>query len=385
MRPVSKRILTVLFLLAALRLCASNSSPKPVDPTVNGKTEALLQSIHRIGWDPGKIAFGQEFPLSYSRSMKGITDPTTSDIHDIVGDHPGVHGSDFHYFIDKEPHERESHMEAARAAYRAGALVTFDYHWLGKYGGSHNWHKTDAEILDNVVNGNDSEGDLTWFNNSLDKVLRVVNEDLQFPIVFRPFHEMNGNWFWWGSRLKGGPDTYRRAYQILVEYLSARSEYILFCWSPDKALASEYYPGDAYVDIIGMDGYGAGNPRVPWFTVEDMVSVLAQTVRFAEQRGKVAAFTETGFDTINDISYHETQPDWWTRSVLEPILADADARRIAWILTWINSDWSGPYVPFIDSPAPSKEAFKSFHAHPVTLFQAEVAAENLYLIPPSPE
>jgi len=376
-------VLTLLSLFLTLKVRATDTVPEPVDTTVTQETKALLLNIHRIGWDPDKIAFGQEFPLSYSRSMEGITDPRTSDIKDVVGDHPGVHGLDFHYFIDKDPHEREAHKEAARAAYKAGALVTFDYHWMGKYGGTHNWHERDAEILYNVVHGNDSEGDVTWFYNGLDKVLQMVNEELQFPIVFRPFHEMNGNWFWWGSRLKGGEATYREAYRILVKYISERSEHVLFCWSPDKALATDYYPGDAYVDIIGIDGYGAGNPRVHWFTVEDMVSVLGEAVRFAQKRGKVAAFTETGYDTTRNIDYHEAQPDWWMRSILEPILEDSDARRIAWILTWINADWSGPYVPYRCSPEPSKQAFQTFHDHPVTLFLEDISGENIYQMPPA--
>ncbi|MDQ8204965.1 glycosyl hydrolase [Pelagicoccus sp. SDUM812003] len=385
MTPLLSR-LTALLAISLGASCLANDSAmtdahSPIssaDSTISPETEALLRNLHRIGWDPDKIMFGQEFPLSYSRSMTGITDATTSDVKDVVGDHPGVHGSDFHFLIDKDPHERVAHKIAAKAAYDAGALVTFDYHWLGKYGGTHEWHKRDAEILYNVVRDDDSAGDVTWFYHSLDQVLKVVNEDLQFPIVFRPFHEMNGKWFWWGSKLKGGPETYKQAYRILVDYLSERTEYMLFSWSPDKALALDCYPGDDYVDIIGLDGYGQGNEHVPWYTVEQMVDLLEQMTDFAAERGKVVALTETGYDTQGDIAYHTEQPDWWTRSVLEPILASEKARRIAWVLTWINSDWSGPYAPTANSPQASQEAFRAFHAHPVTLFQNEVAQENLY-------
>ena len=377
-------VLTLLLansLLASLALSSPMEASQEIrsaDPTISSETRALLLNLHRIGWDPDKIMFGQEFPLTFDRSMAGITDPTTSDVKDVVGDHPGVHGSDFHFLIDKDPHERVAHTIAAKTAYESGAMVTFDFHWLGKYGGTHDWQEQDGDILYNVVHNDDSNGDVTWFYESLDKVLRIVNQDLRFPIVFRPFHEMNGNWFWWGSKLKGGPETYRRAYQLLVEYLSERTEYILYAWSPDKALALEYYPGDEYVDIVGVDGYGEGNPRIHWFSVEDMVSLLEELTDFAAEHGKVAAFTETGYDTWGEIAYHKDQPDWWTRSVLDPILASEKARRIAWVLTWINSDWSGPYAPCSDSTEESKAAFRSFHKNSVTLFQSEVAAENLY-------
>ncbi len=375
MRRITSSLLSLACLASAY---ASEKSPRAIDPTVTPETANLLASLHHIAWDTDSFLFGQEFPLSYQREMKGINDPKTSDVHDVVGDHPGIHGSDFHFLIDKDAHERMAHKTAALTAYESGAVVTFDYHWLGKYGGSHNWDKRDAKILYNVVHNDDNDGDVTWFYQHLDAVLDVVNNQLQFPIIFRPFHEMNGNWFWWGSKLKGGPETYRRAYQILVEYLSERSDYILFCWSPDKTFDLEYYPGDEYVDVIGFDGYGQGNPKTHWFKVKDMIKGLEDAVDFAAAHGKVAAFTETGYGTSGEIAYHTEDPDWWTSSVLEPILANEKASRIAWVLTWVNSDWSGPYTPTANSPEASKAAFRQFYEHPATLFEEDVAKLKVY-------
>lgn len=374
------KTIAILALLnvALFSACAEDRAPKAVDPEVSPETANLLTNLHKLAWETDKIIFGQEFPLSYQKEMKGINDPNTSDVKDVVGDHPGVHGSDFHFLIDKDPHERMAHKIAALTAYESGAILTFDYHWLGKYGETHSWDKNDAKILYNVVHDNDKTGDVTWFYQHLDEVLEVVNNDLQFPIVFRPFHEMNGNWFWWGSKLKGGPETYRRAYQILVEYMSERTDYLLFCWSPDKTFDLEYYPGNEYVDVIGFDGYGQGDPKTTWFTVEDMVGGLEKAVDFAEKNGKVAAFTETGFGTTSNIDYHTSQPDWWNSSVLEPILASEKASKIAWVLTWINANWSGPYVPYSGSPQASKESFQKFYDHESTLFEKEVSDLNIY-------
>lgn len=375
--------LSVLLALATscsttAQIKAPTAPPVAVDPTVTDATKNLLASLHHIGWETDSFMFGQEFPLSWDRKETGLLDPEMSDVKDVVGDHPGVHGSDFHFLIDKEPHERLVHKIAAKRAFEQGAMLTLDYHWLGKYGKNHTWHEEDAKILYNVVNNDDSRGDVTWFYQCLDNVLEVINEDLQFPIVFRPLHEMNGDWFWWGSRLKGGPETYQRAFQLIVEYMAPRTEYVLFCWSPDKTFATEYYPGDEYVDVIGFDGYGEGNPRTKWFTVELMIEGLESAVDFAAAHGKVVAFTETGFDTTRSINYQETDPDWWTESVLKPIQASEKASRIAWILTWVNSGWSGPYVPYSESSEASKEDFRKFYNDPSTLFLKEVAEENLY-------
>ncbi|MDQ8204966.1 glycosyl hydrolase [Pelagicoccus sp. SDUM812003] len=376
------RFPTLLIPFAALFFAACSQSersddsratpPRPVDPTLSEETRALFRNLHRIGWDPDKIIFGQEFPLTFNRAQSFNTDIEQSDCKDLVGDHPGVHGSDFHFLMPHNVAEKPYHIAAVKKAYREGAIITFDFHWSGKYGGDYHYTERDGELLYNVTRGDDSEGDVTWFYQTLDQVLAMINHDIGVPIVFRPFHEMNGDWFWWGRNLKGGPETYRRAYQLLVDYIRDRSELVLFCWSPDKGLAAEYYPGNEYVDIIGMDIYDTGS--VEWASVEQMVGWLEDAVDFALENGKVAAFTETG----NRVDYPEGKPDWWMRQTLEPILASEKARHIAWMLTWINAPWSKAYVPASDSPHEAKESFRSFYEHPVTLFQSEVAAELVY-------
>ncbi len=373
-------VLRSLLLVCFLTSLAA-ATPEPVDADATPATRALLANLHRIAWESDTVMFGQEFPLSYDRREVGYLDVEQSDVKDVAGDHPAVHGSDFHFLIDKDRHERFAHLRAAKQAFADGAMVTLDYHWLGRTGNSHNWNERDAQILHHVVTNDDTTGDVSWFYESLDEVLRVINEELGFPIVFRPFHEMNGNWFWWGSRLEGGPETYIAAYRKLVDYIRERTDLVLFCWSPDKTFATEYYPGDAYVDVIGYDGYGEGNPHIPYFTVEQMVSELEKVTDFALAHGKVAAFTETGYGTSGEMDYHTEQPDWWTRSVLEPIFASPKARRIAWILTWINAHWSGPYTPHAESPEVSQEAFRQFYRDPRTLFERDVAALKLYEMP----
>ncbi len=351
------------------------SGPFPVDSTTTEETQNLLKNIHRIGWDPNKFAFGQEFPLSFNSTDNiGNGDIEQSESKDVVGDHPGVHGSDFLYLIDQPWHD-SLHLAAAKRAYADGAIVTFDYHWAGKYGGEYKAQTDDDKILDYVARNDDSRGDVTWFYQSLDRILGIINDDLQFPIVFRPFHEMDGNWFWWGRQMQGGAATYRRAYQLLVEYMSARTDYVLFCWGPDIAVADfeQFYPGDDYVDIVGRDIYSIGNAGRP-------LSKLTEMIAFAAEHDKVAAFTETGYSGAGN--FETNDPDWWTTRILDPIAADENAGKIAWVLTWINASWSGPYIPRSTSPQAAKDDFKAFYDSDLTLFQNEVAALKVYDPPP---
>lgn len=347
------------------------------------ETYNLRANLHRIGWDPDQIIFGQEFPLSYSEnSGAGNGNILQSDSKDVIGQHPGVHGVDFLYMIDRA-WEEDFHKAAARKAYEDGAVITIDYHWHGKYGDSFNVDDIrDLALLDNVVNNDNSDGDVTWFYEKLDQIIEIINNDLQFPFVFRPLHENNGNWFWWGSRLQGGPETYKKAYQIIFDYMSERTDYLLFCWSPDKSLAQQYYPGDDYVDMIGMDVYGPGT--VSWLSIPQMVNLVEQAVDFAEAHGKVAAITETGFaSSSGNATYYDNNANWWMENHLNPILASAKARKVAWALTWINSSWSGPYIPHTGAPQAAIDDFQEYFDHEVTLFQDEVTALNVYDTPPS--
>lgn len=356
------------------------SGPFTVDPTVSAETANLLRNLHRIGWDTDGFMMGQEFPLSFTLDGSGDHDTSSSDVKDVVGDHPGVHGSDFHYMIDKDPAESARHKAAARAAYEAGAIVTFDYHWRGRYGESHSYDARDAQLAANVVNDDDSMGDVTWFYQHLDDVLDIINNDLQFPIVFRPLHEMDGDWFWWGSRIPGGAESYRVLYRKLVDYMKPRTEYVLFCWSPD-VIASDpepYYPGDDHVDVVGRDIYRARNTR----SLSFMLGRLTQTVNFAQEHGKVAAFTETGYNAGSPY-YIGSDDDWWTTQILDPIKGDSTVINIAWVLTWINTSWSGPYAPHSGANQAAKDDFIQFYNDPATLFQEDVAAMNVYDPPPS--
>jgi mannan endo-1,4-beta-mannosidase len=90
------------------------------------------------------------------------------------------------------------------------------------------------------------------------------------------------------------------------------------------------YPGDDYVDVLGYEEYGGSlsNHR------------LAPVIRLAQERGKIAAITETGVEGVPD-------PKWWTGTFLEALQGPA-GRMAAFALLWRN-DWKRTkhhYAPF---------------------------------------
>jgi mannan endo-1,4-beta-mannosidase len=116
----------------------------------------------------------------------------------------------------------------------------------------------------------------------------------------------------------------------------------------------EWYPGDAYVDVLGLDEY-FWPPRAG--TQDDPAARLAEHLRHvvteADARGKVAALTETGFETIPDSA-------WWTGTLLRAIQGDPAARRIAWVLVWRNAYRPGRSSDHFYAPYPGHASAPDF-------------------------
>jgi hypothetical protein len=173
---------------------------------------------------------------------------------------------------------------------------------------------------------------------------------------------MNGNWFWWGSAATSVTN-YRALYALTVDYVKDRAKSVLFCWSPNLPLDFNYYPGDEYVDFVGLDYYE--------IDVLTLRTQLGSLVDFAEQHEKIAVLSETGNRVIGD-----NASLYWSQTVLPAILDDPSGKawKISWLLTWINASWSFPYVPHSSSSQAAKSSFISFKESPYIIFGDEIPA-----------
>lgn len=119
------------------------------------------------------------------------------------------------------------------------------------------WYKgfnTEAANIDltKIMNGENKEGyDLLM--KDIDAIAQqlLILQEAKVPVLWRPLHEAAGGWFWWGA---SGPDAYKKLYILLYDKLT--NDYglnnLIWLWNgQDK----DWYPGDAYVDIIGEDIY----------------------------------------------------------------------------------------------------------------------------------
>jgi mannan endo-1,4-beta-mannosidase len=154
---------------------------------------------------------------------------------------------------------------------------------------------------------------------------------------------------------------------------------VLWAYSPDARIDAPrerfwtWYPGDGYVDVIGVDDYST--LQAPNDPVGAMTAQLRWLASAAESRGKMAAITETGFETIPDST-------WWTARLLAAIQRDSLARRIAYVLVWRNANRrlmgrEHFYAPY--SGHASAADFRRFRADPLIAFEDELPP--LYRLP----
>lgn len=357
-------------LLAATFSLFAGIGMAQVDQDASEKTKSLYANLKTVQ-DRKQFLFGQEFFNSFRYSSGSAHgDKAFSDSEEVTGAHPAVLGSDFHYYLDKSATERQYHTEAVKWAYQEGLVITFDWHLSARGSSTYEYQESTKALARNIVN--DLNGDRAWLYTELDKVIDIINNDLvvdgeNIPIVFRPFHEMNGGWFWWGSKSITAEE-YKTLFQLTVDYLAERTNTVLFCWSPNSPLKFSYYPGDDYVDVLGLDAYEV--------TTTDLPAQLALIVDHAQANDKVAVFSETGFRNISGESPGDDATTYWNSTVLPAIKNDPSGKsaKIAWVLTWINSSWSFPYVPHSGSSELAKDSFIAFKESPYVVFSDEVSS-----------
>ncbi|MDE5718289.1 MAG: hypothetical protein K2I53_11885 [Lachnospiraceae bacterium] len=177
-------------------------------------------------------------------------------------------------------------------------------------------------------------------------------------ILFRPFHENTGSWFWWGAALCD-EQAYINLFRYTVDYLKETKDVhnMLYVYGPGSEASSvaEYgarYPGDAYVDMIGYDLYH----QMPTQASEPgyLASIKKQNTilrDFANAHGKLYAITETGVADKDasggDIALKRSGnevPDWYMQ-LLDEISEDGG---ICYFLVWANFSENGSfYLPYV--------------------------------------
>jgi len=302
-----------------------------------------------------------------------------SDVLETCGDWPAVMGFDLGGIemgdaknLDSVPFEC-IRREILRHHQRGG-IVTISWHprnpvttfdHLNTWPEGSAWEATDGTVAAILDGGAQHEIFMTWLERVRAFLSSLRTEEGEpVPFIFRPWHENNGAWFWWGNT-HCTPDEYRALYTLTQDYLKSQisnlKSQIVWSYSPnldgamDENKFLQWYPGDERIDLIGLDAY-------QWGTEEDFVRQTTADLdflcTFSAQHGKLVALTECGYIDLPD-------PTWWHR-VLLPIIEAHPS--LSYALVWRNAEKEhfGP-VPGTDNG----REFLQFYNDPQTLFLKE--------------
>ena len=356
-------------------------SVRLADPEADEQTVAAYQYLKAVGESKGTIYGHMEDTVLKA----GDSSLSWSDTQDMTGSISGIVGLDcgnlFDGFAQKYnsryggslPETTEGNITAAaylsNIAIEDGAIMTLSAHMpnfafseekenlTGKTYDQYDYLAADSYNL----NGNCMNQILPGgayndrFNAYLDMVAEYAHQ-VDGTILFRPFHENTGSWFWWGKAFCE-PETYKSVFKYTVEYLRDEKDVhnILYVYGPGSEASSlaeyeERYPGDEYVDMVGFDSYDS-NPVTDeegYTFLDNFENTVRLTDEFAKKHGKLFAVTETGISSPQGglPATGNKRPDWFTE-VLDVVTKESF--DCCYFMIWTNYSDSSFYTPYVAS------------------------------------
>ncbi len=156
----------------------------------------------------------------------------------------------------------------------------------------------------------------TWenavFTQDLEYVASYLKllQEADIPVLWRPFHEAAGGWFWWGKNA----DSFKAMWIAMFDYFKAEGlNNLIWVWTTEGD-DSSWYPGDEYVDIVGRDLYGN--------SVEECVTEYTSIC--ASYGNKMIALSECGYSSDTSSSIGKISEQW------------AAGARWSWFMPWYD-------------------------------------------------
>jgi len=347
---------------------------KLIDTKATKETKALYYNLYNLS--KNNILFGHQHATEYGHGWRG--DENRSDVRSVTGSHPAVIGVDFSGLSGRPDSVIEKVKTALRKniadTYDRGGVTTVSWHFPNPVTPTDFYWKdsVSAPAVKMIIPGGSHHEKYKAILQTIGNFARSVTgkDGKTVPMIFRPYHEFDGDWFWWG-RSHCTIEEFTGLWKFTVAYLrdSLGVHNFIYAFSPDNSFTSEAtyverYPGNDYVDIVGVDDYNDFG-RYGIYKPDSGIARLKIVNDFAVKANKLAAFTETGLESIPN-------PTWWTETLLRSL--QANKLRMAYVLVWRN-DVTSPthyYAPFPGQV--SEKDFIKFYDDPYTLFEKDLPA-----------
>lgn len=235
----------------------------PVTPNAQPEVGALLRFLESISG---------EYVLSGQQEFPGWSDESKDTDFDYVltttGQRPAVRGYDFLFYVHSAAGRAgQRTTERAIAWSRAGGIVTLCCHMfmdVGSVSGSPEFYVpgassgskgTNFDIQQAVIAGTPENQELLAKFDLIAAELKKLR-DAHVPVIWRPFHECSGGWFWWGAK---GAAPFIQAWRLMFDRFTRVHGLTNLIWeynpTDSTTKLASWYPGDDVVDIISLDVY----------------------------------------------------------------------------------------------------------------------------------
>jgi len=378
MKAIISQYINSLLLVAVISFtsCAGVKYGSPIDANATEETINLYRNLAKLS--KRHTLFGHQHATEYGHGWSG--DENRSDVKSVTGSHPAMIGVDFSGFSGRSPEAIKEAKDKLRKnvadTYDRGGVTTVAWHFSNPLSGGGFYWKDSISVpaVRHMIPGGDAHDTYKEILDGIGEWAHSVRgaDGKLVPMIFRPYHEFDGDWFWWGKS-HTSREEFISMWRFTVSYLRDTLEVhnFIYAFSPDNRYLTEEeylerYPGDEWVDMVGMDNYGDMG-RDGRYSLDTAALKLKIISDYARKKKKLAAFTETGLESIID-------HNWYTESLLPTL--KKDRTRLAYVLVWRN-DIRSPthfYAPF--SGHPSVPDFLEFYRDPKILFEDDLG--NIY-------
>lgn len=348
------------------------------DKNATPETENLYQNL--ILLQEKGFLFGHQDDLAYG--VKWRYEDGRSDIKDVTGDYPALYGWD----LGGIEHQKSNNIDGVpfkkmknwiKEIYDRGGVSTISWHMDNPLTMKNSWDTTPGSLRSILPNGEKHQLYLSWLDEAAQFLGNLKGSDgKKIPILYRPFHELTGNWFWW-CKNNATPEEFKEIWRFTIHYLRETKKLnnliIVYNTADFKSKEEflEYYPGDDVVDVLSFDKYQYTNPVTDSSFITEVQNQLKIMNEVAVEHQKPMAIAETGYEQI-------PYENWWTKTLTEAI----GNYKISFVLLWRNHGWQEQekkmhyYAPYKGQL--SEKDFIEFYNSPKTFFQKDITQENIY-------
>lgn len=231
----AKHLISILAVLLIAAPAIPARTARPVVPNASKEAKALLNYIYSVSGN--MVLSGQQ----------GMREPDY--VHEVTGRWPAIKGHDL---ITERNNERE--VQSAIDWWNRGGIPTVMWHWGAPSIGEGYENSKKKIDIERCFQEGTPEYEAMWSDLKRIADWLTVLRDANVPVLWRPMHECDGDWFWYG---KGTGEQFCRLWRTMFDYFTNERKLnnliwvLCHCGDPLK----EFDPGEGYYDIVGSDTY----------------------------------------------------------------------------------------------------------------------------------